>query len=402
MIDKYLSTKVHEQLTNMENVEVCYVCEDEVTEVNAIKCDGVCDRTMHGKCIGMNKRVCKAYGELDNLYYMCNDCISDSLKAVNNKLDKVLSIVQIYDERIARYESEVRDVKQSVNEIKSLMCERSRECSTANVENKSDFDKKSEKGVTNVNKRRKVKSKNAIVLVKPKNSQNCELTEKDFKQRIDPNLVQVNSLRKGPKGGLAVVCESKVESDKLEKIAMEELGENYIIEPQKERSVLIKITDIGEELSEDELITALKNQNEFLADKQMKMINFFKVNSSRSFSAIIEVTSETSELIIENGFVKIMFSKCRVFEYIRINRCFKCQGYNHKAFECKHMRACKKCAGDHDLKECESNVIKCVNCKIANEKFNLNFNENHRVTSGRCAVFNKKIKVFKGKVQFSK
>lgn len=56
----------------------------------------------------------------------------------------------------------------------------------------------------------------------------------------------------------------------------------------------------------------------------------------------------------------------------------------------------------YDFKLCESNTFKCVNCKVANEKFNLNLNENHKVTSVKCAVFNKKTKAMKGKVQFSK
>lgn len=398
-----ISTEVREQLTiNMVNKDVCYICEDEVSEADSIKCDGICERTMHAKCIGMNKTVRKAYCELDNLYYMCNECIGDSLKAVNNKLNKILSVVQIYDERIARYESDMREVKESVNGLKSGMLEKSKCFDSSVSSNNTASNNKSENSVTSKNMKRKAKSKNAIVLVKPKNSQNCELTERDFKQQIDPNLVQVNRLRKGPKGGLAVVCESQLESDKLEKIAIDKLGENYIIEPQKEKSVMLKITDIGEELSEDELISALKKQNEFIADKQIKMLNFYKVNSSKSFSAIIEANSETSDMILENGFVKIMFSRCRVFEYVKLNRCYKCQGYSHKAAECRHNRACKKCSGDHDLKVCESNVFKCVNCKIANEKFNLNLNENHKVSSVKCAVLNKKIKAMKGKVQFSK
>lgn len=384
----------------MDNKDICYICEEEVTTNNTIKCDGVCERSMHAKCVGMNKTACKTYCELDNLYYMCNECIGESLIAVNKKLNKILSIVQIYDEKISRCEIDISDVKQCVSEIKSSMCVKSSRVNSSDISISENS--KSENSVfSKVCKKRKSKSKSAIVLVKPKSGQNCELTEKDFKQQIDPNLVQVNRLRKGPKGGLAVECENKIESDKLEKIAIDKLGEKYIIEPQKDRCVMLKITDIAEQLSEDELLGALKRQNDFIGDQKVKMISFYTVNNSKSFSAIVEVNGETSDILLENKCVKIMFSRCRVFEYVKLNRCFKCQGYNHKAVDCKHNRACKKCAGNHDLKECQSNVFKCVNCKVANEKYNLNLDDNHSVSSTKCTVFNKKIKAVKGKVRFS-
>lgn len=293
-------------MTDMDKKDMCYICEDEVTTINSIKCEGVCERTMHAKCVGMTKTVCRAYCELDNLYYMCNECIGDSLKAMNMKLNKILSVVQIYDERISRYESDMNAVKQCVGEIKSSMCEKSMNIDSVISNN----DSASENFVSSKNKKRKSRSKSAIVLVKPKNGQNSEMTEKDFKQQIDPNRVQVNRLRKGPKGGLAVVCESQIESEKLEKIAIDKLGEKYVIEPQKEQCVLLKITDIAEELSEDELISAMKKQNVFIANQQIKIISFYKVNNANSFSAIIEVKCETADLLLENGFVKIMFSRC--------------------------------------------------------------------------------------------
>lgn len=285
----------------------------------------------------------------------------------------------------------MREVKQFVTEISSALCDKVKDSEkvTSMVDlTPGNINNDSQNLATKSVKKPKDKSKSAVVLLKPKNSQNSEATEKDFKTLIDPNQVQVNRLRKGPNGGLAVVCESQVESDKLEKIAIDKLGENYIIEPQKKLLVKLKITDIGEELSEDEFICALKKQNDHVPNKEIKMINFYEVKNSKSFSAIIEV--ESGFILLESGFVKIMFSRCRVFEYVMMNRCYKCQGYNHKAAECKNNRACKKCAGDHDLKECGSSVFKCANCMIANKKFNLNINENHRVSSFKCVVLNKK------------
>ena len=53
-------------------------------------------------------------------------------------------------------------------------------------------------------------------------------------------------------------------------------------------------------------------------------------------------------------------------------QCFNCQQYGHKAPSCKEAPKCKKCAGDHNSRDCksESAVPKCINC-------NLNHESNH-------------------------
>ena len=47
----------------------------------------------------------------------------------------------------------------------------------------------------------------------------------------------------------------------------------------------------------------------------------------------------------------------------QIKQCFKCQAYGHKANVCTKPVTCGKCAQEHETKECQSETMKCANCK---------------------------------------
>lgn len=79
--------------------------------------------------------------------------------------------------------------------------------------------------------------------------------------------------------------------------------------------------------------------------------------------------------------VKIGWNICKVHDYIRILRCFKCCSYYHFAKECKKEVAPRKCAGKQETNECRSDTRKCVNCEETIKSFKLeNINWNmHRL-----------------------
>lgn len=43
-------------------------------------------------------------------------------------------------------------------------------------------------------------------------------------------------------------------------------------------------------------------------------------------------------------------------------RCFKCQTFGHTAGKCSAKLVCAKCGGNHDFKDCESEISKCCHC----------------------------------------
>lgn len=115
---------------------------------------------------------------------------------------------------------------------------------------------------------------------------------------------------------------------------------------------------------------------------------------------VIEMESEMAKRCLKIGELKIMWKKCRVYKQINLYSCFKCQGYNHKASECKNQKSCRRCAGNHDVKQCDSKELICVNCKVANENFGLKINVKHRVDGKQCTVYKKKVQALQNQDAF--
>ena len=99
-------------------------------------------------------------------------------------------------------------------------------------------------------------------------------------------------------------------------------------------------------------------------------------------------------MILKKEKLNVGWCSCRVFEHVRIFRCFKCGGFNHKANDCKVGEKCKKCMGDHEEKDYISSVRKCKNCIEANEgNPDLNLDFNHYIYDASCPVLQRKVQI---------
>lgn len=152
-----------------------------------------------------------------------------------------------------------------------------------------------------------------------------------------------------------------------------------------------------EQLQEDELFDKIEHQNNVLhCDSKIKLINMKKTSKGRIF-AIIESDEITHQNIIEKKKLAIGWRECRVYEYVPVPRCFKCQKYNHVAKYCTQPDKCGRCAGPHVSDECNSEIIDAKN------RFHLDdISVDHCVWQVECAVYQKVIEAEKRKLQFSK
>lgn len=169
------------------------------------------------------------------------------------------------------------------------------------------------------------------------------------------------------------------------------MSENYsVIMPTLKRPK-IRIMNMSEKLTESEIVDSIKEKNELYKDSEMKVVSVYEIKSMESYGAIIEVDTKTFNLMMKEEKVAIRWNICRVSEYVNVLRCFKCCGYNHKSTACRNKKACLRC--EHLVKDCKSNQSKCVNCKIASEKFKVKLDLNHPVWSRACPILKKKIEI---------
>lgn len=183
----------------MNDVEgqACYVCKGSQSS-DTITCAGVCNQFVHAKCIKMTKTMLKIFEDSDDLFYMCDDCNRDSCKATNAKLNKMC----IYDERLTRSEFFFTNLVEQMGEIKALISERNGDGVISVPESNTNKSKTYAEKV-------KMCNNETVVLLKPKNNQNCEATENDIKLFVDPTKLNINNLRKVPNGGIAIECSER-------------------------------------------------------------------------------------------------------------------------------------------------------------------------------------------------
>lgn len=163
----------------------------------------------------------------------------------------------------------------------------------------------------------------------------------------------------------------------------------------------IKIVGMYDDWDDEMLIKKLKEQNHFMANSDLKIVQKFK-GLRGSYNVVLEVSDNSFTKILEAGTVRIHFENCRVLEDINIYRCYKCCGYNHKARDCSSLYICKYCAGNHDSRTCTSEYVVCINCKKAAEISNMNLDVNHTAFDNSCVIYKRKLEVARQRIDYRK
>lgn len=156
------------------------------------------------------------------------------------------------------------------------------------------------------------------------------------------------------------------------------LGAEYKVHVPQKMLPKLKVVGIKEEFNqaeEDEFLKKVCAQNDLDMEETsftLRMIKKIKTrNENKEVNIILEVDPKTQRSLVEKGRMKVGWKNCGVYDYVSIVRCFKCWGFSHYAAECRNETSCRKCAGNHTEKDCNTNVTKCINCIRMIEKFNI-------------------------------
>lgn len=167
----------------------------------------------------------------------------------------------------------------------------------------------------------------------------------------------------------------------------------------------VKVIGLSEELSSEQIINYIRTQNDFVTENAE--LKFVKLEESRNvnqkykkFNCIVEMDGTTYSKCMEHGKLNIKWDRCYIVEAITVTRCFNCSGFNHVAGNCTRPKICPKCAGEHNLIQCESEIQKCINCINSNIQLHLNLETNHAVWSRDCQVYQRKLSFKKQKINY--
>ncbi|XP_029837418.2 uncharacterized protein LOC115321354 [Ixodes scapularis] len=211
-----------------------------------------------------------------------------------------------------------------------------------------------------------------------------------LKKSIDPADVGLTDVRLKPiRGGLAITTNSKEAIDKLERKINEtkDTREKLEYKKPKERNPQISITQVERELTEEEITKAIIHQNKIEAgEDEIKIIQTFRTNNGTN-TQIIELSANAFRQLINRKRLLIGWTSCPVRENIYVPRCLNCSSYGHTQRQCQNRATCPECAGQHRHQEYEVITVKCKACSNSNEKFESQFDTNHKFTDPLCPTY---------------
>lgn len=184
------------------------------------------------------------------------------------------------------------------------------------------------------------KSKDLPVIVKPKDNQQSAVTIVDIKSKITFKVVKVNGFLKMKDGGVAINCPSQAESIKIIEMAQNKVGEKYSVEIPVPFKPRMKILNVFDEMTDEEVVDNLKSQNTALENTDIVVKAVIKRNNRNNktdvngFDVIIEADQDACDTMLSMQSVNLGWSRCRIIEHIYVKRCFKCCGYGHLSADC--------------------------------------------------------------------
>lgn len=372
----------------------CTACRETITR-ERVKCYGICDGQFHAKCANLNTAAIKALNEFDTIKYVCNNCDLNSSKVVLKKINQLID--NINNENIESNNNVITKIADDVNHIKNVV--KKNEGDLKEMKLKSRNDNKEKNSYADV-----VKSNEPVVLVVPKGDQNNKTTRDAIKEKIDPTKVPIENLRNASKGTVVMEGKTKEDVKRIKECVEKEMGEQYDVKMTELIKPKIIISGMDEQFTNEKLINNLRKQNDILKDiEEIEVLFSYSYKDSYKnvkYSAVIKIDGENFKNIVDSK-VNIGWNKCFVREYLSVRRCYNCLGYYHNAKDCTKKKSCKKCAGDHDIKDCKSEIIKCVNCINANDKLKLNLDIYHKASSKECNVFLRKLSIERRKINYS-
>lgn len=401
----------------------CCICKLNVTKIKApgLQCDGKCKLFYHfNKCSGILPEHLESI-EKRQVQWKCIKCKSgrnslifgrkDSMSSedVFNKDENQIETVQENLNRI-----EIDEIKKTQNEIKDSI--QSLITSVEAINNKigtygklldtiqemsdrmNEIDKKLERRVTrDENKIEsfvdivKRKPSKPLFIIRPNNTeQTSEDTQAELRNVIDPIVSNIRGTRKVRNGGVLVTCEDSSSSSSCQEDLISKLGEKYTVKQLDKTKPLLKIIGLFSKMTEEQLVSSIRSQNDCCDENSsIKLIQIREHQSG--VTAIIETDATTYKNILGSGRLNIEFERCRVFPFVRITRCFKCQEFGHIANYCKKPEhICGKCGDKHKSEECSNETIKCVNCVYAKEVLKMDIDVQHYSWSYKCPVYERK------------
>lgn len=353
-----------------------------------------------------------------NIFYLCDHC---KLKCeVSEKIDspRIATTLKTIDDNLIQMSSSIeQSIKSKLMDItaslENSIANKMSEFNTQFQTLKSEMQAVLKEDLTLSGPCKSMKSyaeaaeSKASIIVKPKTKQNVQETKCDVLKSVNPitsniNLANVKSVRDG---GIIVSCSNSSECNKFKDLAGTMLSDKYDVKEIARLHPRIKIVGISENIDGVSLTNYIKNQNKYLITEcsELKFLNLTPLKKNNNlYQASYQVDRNTYSKIMAEGKLFVGYDYCTVFDAIELRRCFKCSGFHHFADKCTSNEfVCPRCAQNHPVKECKSDVLCCVNCYNLKKKKDTKFPNidiHHAVWDKNCLAYRQNLDIFKSNI----
>ena len=164
-------------------------------------------------------------------------------------------------------------------------------------------------------------------------------------------------------GKSTIICETEAQKETLKATLT-----NMNLKPEDARikNFSFAIFGIQKHKTSDSIASELSRRDKMRFKKEDFVISERFAISKTKDAVVLSCKESMRTAIIEKPFVFLGTRRYTLNNFIELIQCFNCSKFGHKTNRCpKKTPSCPNCAGNHSLKDCESNFTpKCSNCSL--------------------------------------
>lgn len=244
-----------------------------------------------------------------------------------------------------------------------------------------------------------VKAATATIIIQATEDRSAEEVERQITNTVE-NKEGVRSVKR-IRNGIKIVCENATEATRIKEALAENeesrCGLNIKTANLKKKRVII--FHVPESVDQAIIKHKICRQLGIDIEQNEEKIQLLKSLRAPAGRLHIPVTlpEPLADHLLKERTICLGLKECPIKNYVTIQRCHQCQGFDHVAHQCRQSQYCPICAGSHKYEECPKERKKCIICCTFNEwnksHLTAQIPVDHTAHDGQCTVYRKLLKI---------
>lgn len=230
-----------------------------------------------------------------------------------------------------------------------------------------------------------------------------ERTAEEVEQQITNTVENKEGVRsvKRIRNGIKIICENATEATRIKEALAEneESSSGLNVKTanlRKKRIIIFHVPESTEPATIKHKICRELGIDKEQNEDKIQLLKSLRAPAGRMHIPVT-LPEPLADHLLKERTICLGLRECPIKNYVTIQRCHKCQGFDHVAHECKQSQYCSICAGTHKYEDCPKKRKRCIICTTFNEwnKEHLpaQIPIDHTAHDGQCRVYRKLLKI---------